>query len=291
MSPARPGSSSRSRELVAELNARGIDTLVDGAHAPGMVPVDVDGSGPPTGRATATSGCAGRRARPCCGSARTGATGSTRSSCPTAPTPPLADRTRFRHEFDWVGTADPTGFLTLPAAIDWMAAQAPAAAGRRSWPSNHALALAGRDRLCAALGLEPPAPDAMLGSMAALPLPWIAADDAAADARPRRARDRGSDPGPGRCLAGARRPRRTASARRVLVRISAQRYNEPADYERLAAALAPDPVDRPGPPVADERPHRRARRATGTGLVSPVRNGVRRPAGRSPPSGPERRPA
>ena len=92
----------------------------------------------------------------------------------------LGDRSRFRHEFDWVGTADPTGFLTLPAAIDWMAAQAPG-----GWPevmaSNRALALDGRERLCVALDIEPPAPDSMIGSMATLPLPWVDADDDAAE--------------------------------------------------------------------------------------------------------------
>ena len=47
---------------------------------------------------------------------------------------------------------------------------------------------------------------------------------------------RGSDPGPDRRLAG---PGRAADGARprILVRISAQRYNEPADYERLAEAL------------------------------------------------------
>ena len=81
-------------------------------------------------------------------------------------------------------------------------------------------------------------------------------------------------------MPGRSRPPATATSEpTVLVRISAQRYNELADYERLAAALPAtdsgggDPVDRAGAPVADEHEPRRALTATGDGLVSPVRNG------------------
>src|SRR4029077_4548490 len=90
---------------------------------------------------------------------------------------PIVDRSRFRLEFDWTGTPDPTPYLALPDAIDWMAAMP------GGWPQtmaqNHALALAGRDFVATLLGVDPPAPDAMLGSMAALPLDAVA-DEAAA---------------------------------------------------------------------------------------------------------------
>ena len=96
---------------------------------------------------------------------------------------PLAGRTRFRHEFDWAGTGDPTGYLTVPAAIDWMDRCAIPDGG--GWPAvraaNHALALEGRDIVAHALSIAAPAPDAMLGSMAALPLAGVA-DEASATA-------------------------------------------------------------------------------------------------------------
>jgi isopenicillin-N epimerase len=152
---------------------------------------------------------------------------------------PLARRIRFRHEFDWVGTTDPTGYLALPAAIDWMADEAAPDGG--GWPavmsSNHALAIEGRDLLTAALGIEPPAPASMLGSMAALPLtiPGVD-DDAAADAlRHALVAEHGIQVPIGGWP--VRAARADGGPSQILLRISAQLYNEPADYERLAEAL------------------------------------------------------
>ena len=146
---------------------------------------------------------------------------------------PITDRSRFRLEFDWTGTPDPTAYLALPAAIDWMAAWP------GGWPAvmaaNHELVLAGRDRLAAALEIDPPAPDSMLGSMAALPLDRVP-DEAAARELGRRLLDEHRiqvpvGPWP------VRAARAEDAEPRILIRISAQRYNEPADYDRLAEAL------------------------------------------------------
>jgi isopenicillin-N epimerase len=220
---------------VSALSARCIDTLVDGAHAPGMVPVELDALG--------AAYWTGNGHKWLCGPKGTAVLWVREDR--REPIHPLVvshganavlgDRTRFRHEFDWVGTADPTGYLTLPSAIDWMAQQAPG-----GWPevmaSNRALALDGRDRVCQALGIEPPAPDSMVGAMATLLLPWVEADDAAAE----RFHDRleaeariqvpvGLWPVPAA---------RTETVRpQLFMRISAQRYNEPADYDKLAEAL------------------------------------------------------
>jgi isopenicillin-N epimerase len=223
-------------ELVAELTRRGIDTLVDGAHAPGMVPLDLDALGAtywtgnghkwlcsPKGSAVLWVGADRReRIHPLVVSHGANEV--------------LTDRTRFRAEFDWVGTPDPTPFLSIPTALDWIASIAPDGGG---WPAvmaaNHDLALAGRDVVAEALGVEPPTPDSMLGSMAALPVPGIV-DDAAAQALSQRLAVEDSIQVP---IGGwpVRAARRDEAPEQVLIRVSAQRYNELADYERLAEAL------------------------------------------------------
>jgi isopenicillin-N epimerase len=224
-------------ELVAALETRGIDTLVDGAHAPGMLPLDLAGLGAAYWTGNGHKWLCGPK-----GTAVLWVREDRRDRIHPlvvshGANAPLNGRSRYRHEFDWVGTGDPTGFLTLPAAIDWMGRVAAPDGG--GWPAlmaaNRALALEARDIVADLLGIEPPAPDSMLGSMAALPLAGVA-DDMAAE-------------GLSQALAGEDRiqvpigvwPVRAARSAevtpRVLVRISAQRYNERADYERLGGAL------------------------------------------------------
>jgi len=222
--------------IVAGLEARGVDMLVDAAHAPGMVPVDLDALGAAYWTGNGHKWLCGPK-----GSAVLWVRADRRDRIHPlvishGANEPLEGRERFRLEFDWTGTGDPTPALALADAIDWMAAQDPG-----GWPAimaaNHALAMAGRDHLATTLGVAPIAPDAMTGSMAALSLPG-SRDEAASRALQRDLTD----------LDGIQVPimpwpvraaRRADDAPAVtLLRISAQRYNERADYERLAEALA-----------------------------------------------------
>jgi isopenicillin-N epimerase len=222
--------------LVRGLDARGVDTLVDGAHAPGMVPLALDALGAayytgnghkwlcgPKGAAFLWVRADRReRIHPTIVSHGANAT--------------RVDRPRFRLEFDWVGTGDPTPVITLPAAIEWMAALEPG-----GWPAvmaaNRALALDARNRLVAAFGGPPPAPDALIGSMVAVPIPGPRTDaDAAWLHEAMFDEDRIEVPVVAWPVPGARREP-TDPPRSVFVRVSAQRYNEPEDIERLVAAL------------------------------------------------------
>lgn len=215
--------------IVAALQARGVDVLVDGAHAPGMVPLDVRALGAAyyTGNChkwlCAPKGAGFLWVRP---DRRDGVRPVVISHGATSR---RTDRARFLLEFDWVGTGDPTAFLSVPAAIDFMGALLPG-----GWPAlmrrNRALALRARDVLCAALDVPPPCPDAMIGSLAAVPLPDRP------DGRPRRPplfldplqealQERARIEVP--VMAWPAPPRR-------LLRVSAQAYNAPDQYERLA---------------------------------------------------------
>jgi len=77
---------------------------------------------------------------------------------------------RLHAQFDWTGTEDPSAWLTVPVALDAVAAMHP-----DGWPgvrrSIRELCLSGRRILLDALGIENPAPDEMIGAIASLPVP------------------------------------------------------------------------------------------------------------------------
>lgn len=224
-------------ELVAELAARGVDTLVDGAHAPGMLDVQIDrlGAAYYAGNlhkwVCAPKGAAFLHVR------RDRQDGFHPLVVSHGANSERTDRSRFRLESDWTGTRDPSAWLSVPAALDVLAGLLPG-----GWPAlrlrNRDLALRARDLLCAALATAQPAPDAMIGSMAAVPLP------AEATAGQVQGVDLYGDPVHDGLMARGFQvmvtpwPQRPDGGPwRRLIRVSAAAHNDLDQFERLANAL------------------------------------------------------
>jgi len=220
-------------ELVRELRERGVETLVDGSHAPGMLPLDLHA----LGAAFYTGNCHKWLCAPK-GAAflhvRRDVQDQVRPlSISHGASSRRKDRSRFLLEFSWTGTLDPTAFLSVPLALRVMGSLMPGgwtALQRR----NHALAVAARNLLLTALGLQPPCPEFMLGSMASVPIP-----DSKSTEPP--LSPLYSDPDQAGLLArhGIEVPIIPwPEAPHRLIRISCQAYNSLGQYEVLAAALA-----------------------------------------------------
>jgi isopenicillin-N epimerase len=222
-------------EIVRELQERGVDVLVDGAHAPGMTPVDLSALGAAYYTANFHKWC--------CAPKGAGVL-YTRADRREALRPLVAshgmtsqrtDRSRYLLEFDWTGTQDPSPYLCIPAALSFIESLfdggLPTLMER-----NRALALTGARVLRERTALCLVCPESMLGSMAALSL--------------RHAE---------KSLDAAELHRRLVFEQRVeipvhawplpygpLLRLSAHAYNEFADYERLAEAVVALLGDRAG---------------------------------------------
>jgi isopenicillin-N epimerase len=216
-------------DIVAGLEERGVATIVDGAHAPGMVPLDIRALG-----CAAYAGnwhkwvCAPKgagflwvadewrdRVRPLVVSHGAGH--------------PREGQTPFRARFDWTGTDDPTAFLTVPYAIETVGGMLPG-----GWPEvrerNRRVILGMRRRVVDQSGLQPSGPEEMIGSMAAFAIGAPAPDpfDRAKPLQKRFAQEYG-------VIVGVSATRSTP---RLQVRVSAHLHTDESAVEPFLAALA-----------------------------------------------------
>lgn len=207
-------------EITDMARSRGARVLVDGAHAPGHVPLDL-ASLPVdwyTGNChkwlCAPRGCAFLWTAP----------------AHRETTQPLTVSHGYGQgyaaEFDWTGTRDFSALLIVGAVLTYRERLGDAAV----MSHNTALARRGGELLAAAWRTETGAADTLIGAMQTvrLPIPGIAKDAAARRLQDVIAERHGVEV-PVFALAGA-----------YWVRVSAQVHNEIAGYERLAEAIRGD---------------------------------------------------
>jgi isopenicillin-N epimerase len=200
--------------LIALCRARGVPVLVDGAHAPGQVPLNLTA----LGADWYAGNCHKWLLAP--------------KGCAFLWTAPARRAQTHAHvishglgqgivtELDWTGTRDPSAFLAIGAAIEVHATLGGTALMER----NRAMARAAGALLATRLGTEVAARPEMAGSMAAIRLPGPGTAIAAMACREKLLAARIDTPV--HALAGG-----------LWLRVSAAAYNQPAEYEALAQRL------------------------------------------------------
>jgi isopenicillin-N epimerase len=201
-------------ELAARAHAHGAPVFVDGAHAPGAIPVDIASLGADWYAANLHKWAMAPRS---CGVLWA------HESRQAGLHPPVISwglDQGFLAEFDWVGTRDPSPWLAAPEGIAFLEDLDIA----RVYAWNHGLACDAAAILTEAWGTAVGVPSERLGTMVAVPTPLACGTNLADAARLRDAL----------LFDHAIEVHTFAAADRVWVRISAQVYTERAEIERLA---------------------------------------------------------
>jgi isopenicillin-N epimerase len=204
-------------EIAAECRARGVAVLVDGAHAPGAIPLDIAALGVDWYTANLHKWAQAPRS---CG-ILWAALERQRGLHPPVISWGLDQG--FNAEFDWVGTRDPTPWLAAPAGLQFLADLD--FAGVSAW--NHGMACESAHLLCARWHMSAGVPDRNIATMATVPAPerFGGRPEDAARLRDALLFDHHIE------------VHVFAAWSRVWVRVSAQLYNDRSDVERLGEAV------------------------------------------------------
>lgn len=157
--------------IAQAMKALGVEVLVDGAHAPGMLDLQLDLLG-----ASGVTYYTGNLHKWCCapkGSAFLWVAPERQPDIhPTVISHGFdgsGPGSRFHQEFDWCGTFDPSAWLAAPRALELLSElHSEGWSGLRA--DCGALLRTGRDRLAPHLPPQPLVPDAWLGQMVSLQL-------------------------------------------------------------------------------------------------------------------------
>ena len=198
--------------IVAACHAAGVAVLVDGAHAPGQIDLDLTA----IGADWYTGNCHKWLCAPKGSAFLWTAPGRQSGLHPTVISHGLDQG--YLSEFDWTGTRDPTAILAIPAALAFHERMGGAALRAR----NTALAAEGAALVARRLNTEAGVTGPMAGAMGLVRVPW------SGDALSLRMRllDAGTD-APVHAIDGAN-----------WLRLSAFAYNDIDDYAQLADIVA-----------------------------------------------------
>jgi isopenicillin-N epimerase len=204
-------------EIAARCRAKGILVLVDGAHAPGAIALDVPAIGADWYVGNLHKWAWAPRSSGILWAAPERQAG----LHPTVISWGLDQG--MAAEFDMPGTRDPSPYLAAPAALDFMRELGVAAVREH----NHDLAWRGARRLAELWDVPFAVPESMIGTMAAVPLPEALGS----------MRDEAELLRDALLFADGIEVHMHAWRGRLWARISCQVYNDLADVERLGAAV------------------------------------------------------
>jgi len=206
--------------MIAACHARGVPVLVDGAHAPGQIALDIPALGADwyVGNLHkwyfVPRGCGFLWASP---ERRNGLMPNVLSWDSTYP---------FPSSFAWTGTRDPSNWLAVPAAFDFMDRFGESAVLQH----NHKLIREAVELLASMWAFRVATPDAMTASMTLVPapdgLPYPATDQGRAQFEVDLSETFNIVVNPS-----------FADGRKIWLRITAQIYNGIEDYEKLGRAV------------------------------------------------------
>jgi len=163
-----PGIKFPVEEIVSELNSKSVDVIVDGAHAPGMVPLDLKKLNAPyyTGNCHKWI-CSPKSAALLC----------IREDKQKLIKPLVTSRTygevptvlsEMQYDFSWSGTFDPTPVLCVSDALDFMGSLF-----ENGWNDvikhNHELAITAGKKICEEFNIEYPYTDDVIGCLFGIP--------------------------------------------------------------------------------------------------------------------------